>query len=257
MGNLHEGHLALIEASRNRCDLTVVSIFVNPLQFGPNEDFDRYPRTLAQDQLLLEQSGGVGMVFAPSEREMYPDGRDGHVVVALPSLTKILCGEHRPGHFDGVGTIVLKLLNIVAPTQAFFGEKDYQQLTLVRTICRQLDVPTEIIGVPTVRAADGLALSSRNQYLSADERKRAPELHRMLADVCAKLAVGERTYGALEAAGRERLMRAGFAVDYVAIRHAHSLAQPAPIERDLVVLAAARLGRTRLIDNLRPSYEAA
>jgi pantoate--beta-alanine ligase len=250
MGNLHEGHLSLVEASRESCDVTVVSVFVNPLQFGPNEDFDRYPRTPAEDAALLERAG-VDFLFAPSEREMYPSGRETHVVITLPALTSILCGAHRPGHFDGVGTVVLKLFNIVAPTRAFFGQKDYQQLTLIKTICRQLDVPIEIVGAPTVRADDGLALSSRNQYLSDDERDRAPAIQRALQEARGSLERGDRSYAALEAAAAASLAKVGFAVDYVAIRNAVTLAAPTEDDRELVVLAAARLGRTRLIDNVR------
>jgi pantoate--beta-alanine ligase len=250
MGNLHEGHLSLVAASRQTCDITVVSVFVNPLQFGPNEDFDRYPRTPAEDAALLERAG-VNCLFAPSEREMYPTGRNGHVVVTAPALTSILCGAHRPGHFDGVGTVVLKLFNIVAPTRAFFGQKDYQQLTLIKTICRQLDVPIEIVGVPTVRADDGLALSSRNQYLSADERERAPAIQRALQEIRVSLERDEREYAALEEAAVTNLTKTGFAVDYVSIRNALTLAAPTDDDREFVVLAAARLGRTRLIDNVR------
>jgi pantoate--beta-alanine ligase len=161
MGNLHDGHLTLVKACRDACDVTVVSVFVNPLQFGPNEDFEAYPRTLQDDAALLEHDADI--LFAPSEREMYPNGREGHTLVSVPRLANILCGAHRPGHFDGVGTVVLKLFNIVGPSRVFFGEKDYQQLTLIRTVCAQLDLPIEITGVPTVRAPDGLALSSRNR----------------------------------------------------------------------------------------------
>jgi len=250
MGNLHEGHLSLVDASRRSCDVTVVSVFVNPLQFGPNEDFERYPRTPSEDAAMLERAG-VDFRFAPSERDMYPDGRDGHVVVSVPSLTSILCGAHRPGHFDGVGTVVLKLFHIVAPTQAFFGEKDYQQLTLIKTMCRQLDVPIDIVGVPTIRAADGLALSSRNQYLSSAERARAPMIRRTLLEMRAALENGDRNYVALERAGASMLANEGFVVDYVSIRSAASLAAPRDDDRELVVLTAARLGRTRLIDNVR------
>jgi pantoate--beta-alanine ligase len=249
MGNLHEGHLSLVAESRRSCDVTVVSVFVNPLQFGPNEDFERYPRTPKEDAEMLA-SAGVDYLFAPSERAMYPTGRDGHVVVTVPALTSILCGAHRPGHFDGVGTVVLKLFNIVAPTRAFFGQKDYQQLTLIKTICKQLDVSIEIVGVPTVRAADGLALSSRNQYLSADERARAPLIQRSLQTIRAALERGERNYAELQRAAVLNLENAGFAVDYVEIRSAATLATPGFDDRDFVVLAAAKLGRTRLIDNL-------
>ena len=249
MGNLHEGHLTLVKACREACDATVVSVFVNPLQFGPNEDFEAYPRTLQDDAAMLERNADI--LFAPSEREMYPNGRDGHTLVSVPRLANILCGEHRPGHFDGVGTVVLKLFNIVAPTQVFFGEKDYQQLTLIRTICAQLDLPIDIIGVPTVRASDGLALSSRNRYLSAEERTRAPAIHRALSGIGDALTRGDRSFETLERAGIAQLRDAGFTVDYVAVRDARTLEQPQATASEFVVLAAARLGRTRLIDNVR------
>jgi pantoate--beta-alanine ligase len=250
MGNLHDGHLSLVRASRAACDVTVVSVFVNPLQFGPNEDFEAYPRTLQDDAALLERSG-VDILFAPSELEMYPTGREGHTLVAVPRLANILCGEHRPGHFDGVGTIVLKLFNIVAPSRVFFGEKDYQQLTLIRTICNQLNVPIEITGVATVRAPDGLALSSRNRYLSAEERALAPLIHRTLAGIIAALEGGDRSFDALEQSAAAQLQAAGFNVDYVSIRDARTLEPPHHATDEFVALTAARLGRTRLIDNVR------
>ncbi len=249
MGNLHDGHLKLVKACREACDVTVVSVFVNPLQFGPNEDFEAYPRTLQDDAALLEHDADI--LFAPSEREMYPNGRNGHTLISVPRLASILCGAHRPGHFDGVGTVVLKLFNIVAPSQVFFGEKDYQQLTLIRTICTQLDVPIEITGVPTVRAADGLALSSRNRYLSAEERTRAPAIYRTLSGIGAALARGNRAFDALERTGVANLREAGFEVDYVSVRDAVTLDPAQGGTREFAVLAAARLGRTRLIDNVR------
>jgi pantoate--beta-alanine ligase len=250
MGNLHEGHLSLVEAARRACDITVVSVFVNPMQFGPNEDFEAYPRTLPDDTALLERSG-ADIAFAPTEQEMYPHGRSGHTTVSVPRLANILCGAHRPGHFDGVATVVLKLFNIVAPDRAFFGQKDFQQLTLIRTFCAELDLPIEITGVPTVRAADGLALSSRNRYLGPDERAKAPLIHRTLTQVTSELAAGNREYAVLEHNATTQLNDAGFAVDYVSIRGAGTLDAPTVSDRELVVLAAARIGRTRLIDNLR------
>ncbi len=250
MGNLHAGHLSLVAASRAACDITAVSVFVNPMQFGPNEDFEAYPRTLSDDATLLERSG-ADILFAPTDQQMYPHGRDGHTTVSVPRLAGILCGEHRPGHFDGVATVVLKLFNIVAPQRAFFGEKDYQQLTLIKTICTELDLPIDMNGVPTVRAEDGLALSSRNRYLGADERARAPLIYRTLGDITSAVACGERDYATLERNATERLTGAGFSVDYVSIRCAQTLSPPTPLDRELVALAAARIGRTRLIDNLR------
>jgi len=195
--------------------------------------------------------GHADVLFAPQEREMYPNGREGHALISVPRLANILCGAHRPGHFDGVGTVVMKLFNIVAPLRAFFGEKDYQQLTLIRTICAQLDAPIEITGVPTVRAPDGLALSSRNRYLSAEERTRAPTIYRTLTAISAALAHGTRSVEALERDGAAQLRDAGFSVDYVAVRDADTLEQPQTATGQFVVLAAARLGRTRLIDNVR------
>jgi pantoate--beta-alanine ligase len=250
MGNLHQGHLALVAESLAACDLTVVSVFVNPMQFGPNEDFEAYPRTFQEDAALLVRSG-VDILFAPTEQEMYPRGRNGHTTVSVPRLANILCGAHRPGHFDGVATVVLKLFNIVRPDRAFFGEKDFQQLTLIRTFCAELDLPIEITGVPIVRAPDGLALSSRNRYLGSDERAKAPSIYQMLNHVASELAGGNRDYATLERTATTRLGGAGFNVDYVSIRSALTLDTPAANDTELVVLAAARIGRTRLIDNLR------
>jgi len=249
MGNLHDGHLTLVKTCRDACELTVVSVFVNPLQFGPNEDFEAYPRTLHDDAALLEHDADI--LFAPSEREMYPNGREGHTLVSVPRLANILCGAHRPGHFDGVGTVVLKLFNIVGPSRVFFGEKDYQQLTLIRTVCAQLDLPIEITGVPTVRAPDGLALSSRNRYLNAEERTRAPAIYRTLSGISAALARGDRSFTALEQTGAAHLREVGFDVDYVSVRDARTLEPARSGTGEFVVLAAARLGRTRLIDNVR------
>ena len=249
MGNLHDGHLALVTAAADACRTTVASIFVNPLQFGVGEDFEAYPRTFDSDAAQLE-SHGVDILFAPGVDEVYPDGRADTVVVAVPGLSRLLCGADRPGHFDGVATVVTKLLNMVSPDRAYFGEKDWQQLVLIRTMARALDLPTEIVGVPTVRAADGLALSSRNQYLSQGERQVAAQLHRTLIDIREAVASGERDFPLLEDQGRAALAAAGFEVDYVAVRDAETLAEPRDEGRALRVLAAARLGRARLIDNL-------
>ena len=249
MGNLHDGHLALVTAAADECRTTVASIFVNPLQFGAGEDFEDYPRTFDADAAQLE-SHGVDVLFAPGVEEVYPDGRADSVVVSVPVLSGLLCGADRPGHFDGVATVVAKLLNMVAPDRAYFGEKDWQQLVLIRTMARALDMPVDIVGVPTVRAADGLALSSRNQYLSREERRMAAQLHRTLIDIREAVASGERDFGALEERGRGALATAGFEVDYVAVRDAETLTEPRDDGRALRVLAAARLGRARLIDNL-------
>ena len=249
MGNLHAGHIALVRACRARSKTCVVSIFVNPTQFAPNEDFAGYPRTMAGDLRALEEQG-VDVVFAPSVDEMYPRGQDAHVTVSVPALAETLCGASRPGHFDGVATVVAKLFNIVAPQRAFFGEKDWQQLAVVRAMARQLDMPVEVVGVPTVRADSGLALSSRNAYLAEDERERAPLLYRCLTEAADAAAGGAADYAELERAAECKLAAAGFDVDYVAIRDAERLVAPDAATQRLRALGAARLGRARLIDNV-------
>ncbi len=249
MGNLHAGHLALVDQLAGEVDRLVVSIFVNPLQFGPEEDYDAYPRTLEADLEAL-QGRGVDAVFAPSAGEMYPHGAP-LTHVDIPALTGTLCGLDRPGHFAGVAVVVLKLLHLVEPDVAAFGAKDYQQLQVVRRAAADLDLPVAIRAVPTVREADGLALSSRNAYLDAEQRRRAPALYAALAELAEALAQGRRDFAALEAQGRERLTAAGFdAVDYVAIRRCDDLAEPTGEEPRLVCLGAARLGAARLIDNV-------
>lgn len=253
MGNLHAGHLALVARGRELAERVVVSIFVNPLQFGPNEDFDRYPRTLEADR---EKLAGVqaDAVFAPSVAEMYPGGMESTVTVSVPGLSNILCGASRPGHFAGVATVVARLFNMVQPDVAVFGEKDYQQLAIIRRMVHELAFPVAIEGVPTRREADGLAMSSRNQYLTAAERAIAPRLYATLQDTAARLAAGqaeeETQFASLAAAGRQALESAGFRPDYYEIRTADSLAE-ARAGAPLVVLAAAWLGATRLIDNLQ------
>ena len=227
----------------------MVSIFVNPTQFGPNEDFGKYPRTLDEDLRLLE-AAGADLVFNPAVDAMYPHGQDGHVSVSVPSLAHTLCGEARPGHFDGVATVVAKLFNIVAPDEAFFGEKDWQQLTLIRTMARQLDMPLAVTGVPTVREANGLAMSSRNNYLSDEERERAALINQILNRIKAAIERGDRAYADAEARGCRALTAAGFDVDYVAVRDADRLVPPDDDTHTLRVLTAARLGRARLIDNV-------
>ena len=249
MGNLHAGHLALVRECRRASDHCVVSIFVNPTQFGPNEDFGNYPRTLDEDLRSLEAEG-TDLVFNPSVEVMYPDGQDNHVSVSVPSLAHTLCGEARPGHFDGVATVVAKLFNIVAPDEGFFGEKDWQQLTLIRTMARQLDMPVTVTGVPTVREASGLAMSSRNNYLSDEERERAALINQTLTRIKAAIERGDRAYADAEVRGCRALTAAGFDVDYVAVRDADRLVPPDADTRMLRILAAARLGRARLIDNV-------
>jgi len=250
MGNLHDGHLALVRLAVGQADTVVTSIFVNPLQFGRGEDYDRYPRSLQRDLGLLE-SEGVAAAFAPSVGEMYPNGQERGTTVDVPGLSSVLEGASRPGHFSGVATVVTKLLGIVSPDIAVFGEKDFQQLAVIRRVVRDLNLGVEIVAGSTVREPDGLALSSRNQYLSPEQRQRAPALYRALASARRRLAAGDRSYAAIEAEARAALIGAGFEPDYVAIRRAADLAPPAGGDGELVVLGAARLGKTRLIDNLR------
>ena len=250
MGNLHEGHLALVRLARERADTVVASIFVNPLQFGRGEDFGRYPRTLQRDLELLEGEGAAA-VFAPGVDDMYPDGQEQQTTVEVPRLSSVLEGAFRPGHFAGVATVVTKLFGIVTPDIAVFGEKDFQQLAVIRQLVRDLDFGVEIVAGPTVREPDGLALSSRNQYLSPGQRQQAPALYRTLAAARRRLAAGDRSFAAIEEEGKAALAAVGFEPDYVAIRRASDLALPGEADKDLVVLGAARLGATRLIDNLR------
>jgi len=249
MGALHEGHLSLVRLARGHADRVVVSVFVNPTQFGPNEDFDAYPRDEARDAELLV---GVGcdLLFAPTVAEMYPPGASTTVTVA--GVSESLDGAARPGHFAGVATVVAKLLNQCAPDVAVFGEKDYQQLQVIRRLARDLDLPVEILGAPTARAEDGLALSSRNAYLSTAERQAAPALARALQEACTRLRAGAPVAEAeIEVIGA--LARAGFRkVDYVEVRGADDLARlgPGPVSEPARILAAAFLGKTRLIDNM-------
>ncbi|MGI9289582.1 MAG: pantoate--beta-alanine ligase [Pseudomonadales bacterium] len=249
MGNLHEGHLDLVRRAREISSCVVASIFVNPLQFGPQEDLASYPRTLEADQISLAAEG-VALLFTPTVEEMYPQGQESQTIVSVPNLADMLCGAHRPGHFTGVTTVVSKLFNIVAPDYAVFGEKDFQQLTIIRRMCLDLSLPVEIVGVPTARAADGLALSSRNNYLGADERNIAPTLRATLLELKDKLAQRLETIEALEKEGEASLTRAGFKPDYLAIRDAQTLGTVGENSGEAVVLAAALLGKTRLIDNV-------
>ena len=247
MGNLHEGHIALMQQARAHGDTVVASIFVNRLQFGPNEDFDKYPRTFAADCEQLS-AVGVDVLFAPTERDLYPEPQQ--YQVDPPEIQNQLEGEFRPGHFRGVATVVLKLFNIVQPDAAVFGKKDYQQLMVLRNMTRQLALPIEIIGGETVRAADGLALSSRNGYLTPAERAEAPRLNRLLNAIRADILAGERDFAKLEQAATTELDNVGWKTDYVAVRRQSDLQRPEPGEKPLVVLAASRLGTPRLIDNL-------
>ncbi|WNL44768.1 pantoate--beta-alanine ligase [Dyella sp. BiH032] len=249
MGNLHAGHHSLIKLARARTDRVVASVFVNPTQFGPNEDFERYPRTLTQDQAGLAEQG-CDLLFAPEVATMYPFGHANSVSVHVPQVTDTLEGAHRPGHFDGVATVVCKLFNLVQPDVAVFGQKDFQQLKVIERMVRDLALPVKVMGAPTLRAEDGLALSSRNQYLSPAERELAPQIHATLLQM-RELVLKGHAIKVVEQAAASKLARAGFEPDYAAIRRAEDLAEPAEGERDgLVALIAARLGSTRLIDNL-------
>ncbi|HEY8353748.1 MAG TPA: pantoate--beta-alanine ligase [Methylophilaceae bacterium] len=251
MGNLHAGHLELVRTAQRHGRCVVVSIFVNPLQFGANEDLDSYPRTLQEDCEKL-RAIGTDVVFAPSEAEMYPTPQT--ITVNPPPIADALCGTTRPGHFTGVATVVLKLFNIVQPQVAVFGKKDYQQLFIIRELVKQLNLPIDIVGVATQRDADGLALSSRNGYLNPAERLEAPRLQRAL-QLAAEAASKGGDFAVIEAQTTQYLTQLGWIVDYVAIRSAATLLPPREEERHLVVLAAARLGRTRLIDNIEFSLD--
>ncbi len=250
MGNLHAGHASLIGAAHVHGRRVVASVFVNPLQFGPNEDYAAYPRTPDADAALLVEQG-VDVLFLPTVEEMYPDGVTGSTIVDVPDLSGILCGRYRPGHFQGVATVVVKLLNLVQPDTAIFGEKDYQQLTIIRRSVHDLCLPVKIVGAPTVRADDGLALSSRNRYLNPDERRVAPLVYRSLDRARRRLETGEADLAAIESEGLEALRAAGMRPDYFEVRAAETLAEPRGQDIDVVVLAAARLGRARLIDNVQ------
>lgn len=255
MGNLHKGHATLVAEARKHADRVVVSIFVNPLQFGPNEDFKTYPRTPVDDRALLDEYQ-ADLLFAPEVSDMYPQTTQRHTVVEVPELSDILCGAVRPGHFVGVATVVAKLFNIVQPDVALFGEKDYQQLAIIKRMAIDLCMPLQVIGVPTVREADGLAMSSRNRYLNDEQRRLAPHIYAALSVVERGLQQGRRDFDLLEQAASEQLQHAGFVPDYVSIRDADTLLLPTAQSRRLVVLTAARLGRARLIDNVQVTVSA-
>jgi len=252
MGNLHDGHLDLVRKARQLCDVVVVSIFVNPLQFGPTEDLDSYPRTLAADKEKLF-SEGVQVLFAPGVDEIYPEGMKAQTIVHVPELGDTLCGSSRPGHFDGVTTVVSKLFNIVQPDVAVFGEKDFQQLSIIRKMVKDLCLPITIVGVATTRDQDGLAKSSRNGYLSLDQRRIAPVLNQTLKSCREAIACGFDNFLQLESHARMKLLQAGFDPDYFAIRDARTLRPVTEETEEIAILAAARLGSTRLIDNVKLS----
>ncbi len=252
MGNLHAGHLQLLRQATTLADYVVVSIFVNPMQFGPSEDFATYPRTFDADKAAL-QAEGVDLLFMPEVREIYTDDLEQVTRVEVPGFEGDLCGRFRPGFFTGIATVVTGLFNRVQPDIAVFGEKDYQQLVMIKRMVRDLCMPIEVHGVETVREPDGLAMSSRNGYLDAAERAGAAQLYQVLGEVKAGLEAGGRDFAALEQQAMERLLEAGFKPDYVSIREQDSLRAPGPGSSQLVVLAAASLGTTRLIDNIRLS----
>ena len=247
MGNLHAGHISLMQQARAHGNTVVASIFVNRIQFGPNEDFDKYPRSFEADCAKLA-AAGVDILFAPTEADLYPEAQE--YFVEPPAIQNILDGEFRPGHFRGVATVVLKLFNIVQPQAALFGKKDYQQLMVIRNMTRQLALPIEIIGGETVRAEDGLALSSRNGYLSTEQRAEAPRLYRLLNDIRDAVRNGANDTVSLENTAIAALDQAGWKTDYVAVRQQSDLSTPKGVNAPLVVLAASRLGTTRLIDNI-------
>lgn len=252
MGNLHEGHLDLVRKARTLCDIVVVSIFVNPLQFGAGEDLDGYPRTMAADKEKLFAEG-VQLLYAPGVEDIYPDGMSRQTIVSVPELGDTLCGSSRPGHFDGVTTVVSKLFNIVQPDVSVFGEKDFQQLSIVRKMVKDLCMAIEIVGVKTTRDEDGLAKSSRNGYLSQAERSIAPLLHQTLTTCREAIACDFDNFLQLESHARMKLLQAGFEPDYFAIRDARTLRAVTEDTEEIAILAAASLGNTRLIDNVRLS----
>lgn len=249
MGSLHAGHLALVELAREHAERVVVSIFVNPTQFGANEDFDKYPRTLERDKLRLKTSG-ADMIFAPEVDTVYPFGIENATIVSVPGLTENFCGASRPGHFDGVTSVVVRLFALVQPDVAVFGQKDYQQQLVIRRMVEDLNLPVSIMTSETIRENDGLALSSRNSYLNEGERPVAASLYEQLSSVGHELQNGRRNFDELESIAKQTLQAAGFEVEYFAIRRALNLEIPDRDCDDLVVLAAAKLGEARLIDNV-------
>ncbi len=252
MGNLHDGHISLIEKGQSLCDRSICSIFVNPMQFGPNEDWDHYPRTLDSDIAKLEAIG-CDLAYMPTASELYPEGLDRISKVEVTDLTTDYEGAHRPGHFTGVATVVLKLFNIVRPDVSVFGKKDYQQYRVISKMVEDFNLDVQIIGQDTTREASGLATSSRNQYLDDDQRKQASLIYRTLRDSAERIETGERDYAALEADAIAVLDRAGFRTDYFSVCNAHTLAPAGSEDRDLVILVTAALGETRLLDNIEIS----
>lgn len=250
MGNLHDGHIALLNQARDRAERTVLSIFVNPIQFGRGEDYDKYPSTLAEDKNRLEQYG-LDLLFMPDLRQLYPGGMDIDARVNVPGLSNILCGRSRPRHFSGVATVVAKLLVNAQPDIALFGEKDYQQLLVIKKMVDDLCLPVKIAGIPIVREADGLAMSSRNAYLGEEERRRAPAIYKTLEEAAGQLRRGAKSLEEIEQEALGRLEQAGFKPEYVSIRRTEDLGAPGSGDTQLSILAAAWLGRARLIDNIK------
>jgi pantoate--beta-alanine ligase len=250
MGNLHNGHLSLLQEARRLADRTVVSIFVNPIQFGKGEDYERYPSTLEDDSRKLE-AGGLDLLFAPDLKQLYPAGIDVDTRITVPHLSNILCGKFRPEHFTGVATVVCKLLINVQPDYALFGEKDYQQLLVIRRMATDLCIPARIIGMPIYRETDGLAMSSRNGYLNAQERRLAPFIYQTLQQAARQLQTGSAGYAEIETQGMQALAASGFRPEYFSIRRTDDLAEPGPEDTHLSILAAAWLGSARLIDNIQ------
>jgi pantoate--beta-alanine ligase len=249
MGNLHVGHASLVDLARQHAERVVATVFVNPTQFGEDEDFAEYPRTIERDTRRLKTTG-ADILFLPDVETVYPFGLEQATLVTVPFLTDKFCGSHRPGHFDGVTSVVARLFAIVQPDVAVFGQKDYQQQLVVRRMVADLGLPIKIVTAPTIREEDGLAMSSRNAYLTDDERAIAPELFATLEDIVRRLADGDRDFEALESQAIERLRVAGFKPEYVAVRRAEDLSRPDRDSDDIVVLAAAHLGKARLIDNI-------
>lgn len=250
MGNLHQGHLNLVREAKKHADIVVVSIFVNPMQFGPDEDLDAYPRTLENDSRLLEELG-VDVLFMPKANDIYARGLEQQTFVEVPGLSYMICGASRPGHFRGVATIVCKLFNMVQPNLAFFGEKDFQQLQVIKAMVTDLSMNLKVFGVATTRDIDGLAMSSRNQYLKGKERKLAPILYEKMQQLSIEIKTGRRDFSTLTQAYKLQLAELGFNPDYLEIRNVENLLQPGHEDRHLVLLAAAFLGKTRLIDNVQ------
>lgn len=250
MGNLHAGHISLVDEARQHADIIVASIFVNPMQFGASEDIDAYPRTLADDQKKLEHAG-CDLLFTPTPDIIYPKGLDNQSYIDVPEVSVGHCGESRPGHFRGVATVVCKLFNLVQPDVACFGLKDYQQVQVIQTMVDDLSIPVQIIPVATVREVSGLALSSRNSYLTATEKAIAPNFYKNLTILANELASGNDNVDALVAATTEKLNTSGFITDYINVCHARTLAPAKSSDKELVILAAAYLGKARLIDNIQ------